>query len=264
MTVRCCDALCLDGPPLDDEPQPRWAVQGTALCRRCTDLLERRIAELPARAAQVRAVLGGLRSGQTSESKRTKGSPPVPLNLDAHDLLEDVNAKVVSWVRAVCEDLSLRGPDRVSLDVLCPWLLSQLPWIVTQDFAREFADEMRDLARSCDGITRVQAGWHRLPVPCPGCDASALGRWDGASEVLCQACGERWPESEYTRLVLVLASDRQVSLDAAQVADRLGVTPSYVRDLVARGALRQAGKVGGRSRFDPQDVRRLWEERESA
>jgi Zn ribbon nucleic-acid-binding protein len=53
---------------------------------------------------------------------------------------------------------------------------------------------------------------HRLSAPCPQCEVRglvelSLTRDDGADHVSCRICGSSWPEDDYRRLTLVLASE---------------------------------------------------------
>lgn len=251
--TRCVDKACTDGPPVDDQPMPRWATHGL-LCARCADRLEQRIAEMPARADQLRSVLGGLSATDRGENRPTKGNPPVPLNVDAHDLLVLIEGTVVSWVRMVAEERGLRGPDRQHLPSLCGWLVGQIDWLPAQLWVDDLAEEMRTLSRSADSLTRANPARHRLPAPCPACAAHELGRRDGASEVTCAACGSTWPEQDYDRLVLVLGSDPALSLTAVEAAARAGVEPARFRQWVSRGKVRRVGTVDGLARYATADV----------
>jgi hypothetical protein len=67
---------------------------------------------------------------------------------------------------------------------------------------------LHETAQAALGLTRLT---HKLPAPCPRCDALALVRYDGADDVTCRVCGDRWPYEDYTRLTLVLASDLRVT-----------------------------------------------------
>lgn len=254
MTGRCVDKACTDGPrDHDEQPAPRWATLGN-LCARCSDHLEQRIAELPAQQQQVRACLGGLRSNTNDGSRRTKGNPPMPMNPTAFDHLEQLHATVVGWTRIITEERGLRGPDRNDVAHLGPWLLSQHDWICGQPWVDDMADELRDLQRAADGITRARPQQHRLPAPCPTCDQQQLTRWDGADHVTCGSCGRTWTEHDYARLVLVLASDRGTSITAPEAAKRAGVPASTFRRWVGEGHIRRLGTVGGQARYSTLDL----------
>lgn len=253
MTARCLDPICDDGPT-EDEPLPRFADDGSCLCRRCGLLLQQRLAEMPARRDALRATLGGLTASVKGENRPTKGTPPVPLNLAAHDHLTAMHATCVSWVRLVCEERGLRGPGRESLNTLTSWLLSQLDWLLSHGAVGDLADEMRDLSRVADALARTREQWHRLPVKCPGCDAQEIGRWDGADNVACTACGETWHEDDYARLVLILATDQGTSVTATEAARRAGIRPELFRQWVSRGKVRRLGTVDGVARYSTSDL----------
>lgn len=252
--TRCVDSLCLDGPREDDQPRPRWATRGL-LCARCAGLLERRLAEMPATADQLRAILGATGGGR-GENRRTKGQPPVPLNIAAHDHLQHLAATLGSWVALAAEERGLRGPERQTPHHLSQWLLGHLDWLVQQPWVDDLSDELRDLTRTADGLTQVRPGWHRLPAPCPGCESLTLGRWDGDDAVGCATCGERWPEDAYARLVLVLAATTDQALDAAQAAHLAGVEVATIRQWVHRGRLKRL-PGDGPARYAARDVEAL-------
>lgn len=251
--IRCIDKACADGPRIDDRPAPRMVAAGL-LCRRCTGHLERRLAELPARADQVRAVLYGAQRPQGDGSRRTKGNPPVPLNIAAHDHLILIEATVTSWTALVAEERGLRGPERGTVPILSAWLLNQLDWLVEQPWVDDMAEELRDVSRTAAGLGQADPEWHRLPAPCPGCGDMTLGRWDGDDHVGCGTCGERWPEDDYARMVLVLASDVEVSLPSLHAAARAGVPHATFRQWVSRGHVRRLGTIEGSARYSVADI----------
>lgn len=245
---RCVVTDCLDGPPEGDEPRPRFARTGLC-CPRCYQRLERVLAELPATAQSLRDILGSTGQGSGDKIKRTKGSPPLPLNVSAHDHLEHLTGVVLSWTMLVAEERGLRGPDRP--DRYAGWLLSQLDWIAGQPWVDDLDDEVRDAVRVAEALARTRPGWHVLPVPCPGCAGMTLGRWDGDDHVGCP-CGERWPEGDYPRLVMVLADDLSVTADeGARLAE---VEPATFRQWVARGKVQRVGTLDGTARYRTSDV----------
>lgn len=251
---RCYDPACNDGPT-EAEPMPRWADSPSLLCKRCGSLLEQRLAELPARTDALRAVLGGLTASQRGENRPTKGTPPVPLNLAAHDHLEAVNAVLVSWVQMVAEERGLRGPDRNGTAVLTGWLLSQLPWLLEHGAVGDLAQEVRDLTHIADGITRANPLRHRLPAPCPllGCGGE-MYREDGADHVACAHCGSVWTEDQYPWMVRLALDSSGGSITAKEAAERLGCTVGHVRNLVTAGEVRKLGTVDGIARYSTKDI----------
>lgn len=250
--IRCTDKLCLDGDPIDDLPAPRWALASTMLCRRCAAALEQRLAETAAMVDLLRAHLGG----HTTTRGDGRGSTawPIPLNVNAHDLLQHYPAVLSSWVRMVCEERSLRGPDRPDPAVLSGWLLSQLDWLVEQPWVDDLADEIRDLSNTAHGITAVRHRRYRLEPACPSCDARELGRWDGSDQVDCASCGRSWPHERYPALIRLALDDSRGSLTASEAAQRLGVSASRVSQLVAAGRIKKLGTVDGTARYSTADV----------
>jgi len=262
--ARCFDPQCTDGPPEGDEPRPRWTDDGDLLCRRCATLLEQRLAELPARRDALRAVLGGLQGAVSAGNKPTKGTPPVPLNIAAHDHLTLMQATVVSWVLMVAEERDLRGPDRNDLTVLTGWLLHQLPWLLAHPAVGDLADEVRDLSRVADGLAQTREQWHRLEPACPDCDAYELGRWDGGDVVGCRSCGCQWDDAEYADIVT--AALRVGCVTAQEAALILGVTYGTFRNMVADPdvRLRKVGTLDGKAQYAAAEVAALVQAKEAA
>ena len=246
---RCADPSCTDGPPgTEGQPLPRFTVEPSRLCVRCGGMLERRLAEIPAHATALRAVLGGLRSSVRGGSRPTKGEPPVPLNIAAHDHLTAMKATLVSWVRLVCEERDLRGPDRDDLDVLSGWLLSQIGWLLQHDAVGDLADEVRDLTRVADGLTHLT----RRPVRA-GCDCFGCGEplWRGvadgleADRVTCSACGTTYDDGQYLMALKAAAWDAAwIEVDGEQwatsaaLANALGRPEQTIRSWYRRGHVR--------------------------
>lgn len=212
---RCLDPACLDGPT-DGDPLPRYTDGDDCLCPRCGTLLERRLGDLTAQRDALRAVLGGLRSSVRGDNKPTKGTPPVPLNLAAHDHLTLMQATLVSWVRMVAEERDLRGPDRDDLAVLAGWLLNQLPWLVQHGAVGDFADEVRDLARVADGLTHLTRRPTRVGADCFDCRAPLVRPVDrdGLEEdrVVCNGCGREYTVTSYN-LALAAAAEEASRID---------------------------------------------------
>lgn len=261
MNLRCVGKTCTDGP--DDGP--RWASadgRHGLLCRRCHDRLEQHLAELPARHDQLTEALSG--GSGTGRDRRGTPEPPVPLNLGSHDHQTLMTASVVSWALLVREERGLRGPDTSTVATLAPWLLGQLDWIVQQPWVDDLAEELRDLSQTADAITRRRPLRNRLEPPCPQCGARELGRWDGAAQVDCAACGAVWDERYYPALVRLVLDTSGGCVTAAEAARELGVSAVNLRQLVSRGQLRKLGTVDGTARYSASDLERLKNAREAS
>lgn len=79
--------------------------------------------------------------------------------------------------------------------------------------AEDVAIELRDMHRTVYvglGETRMA---ERLPVRCPQCDTLRMVRTVG--QVYCQQCGLAFPEAQYERLALIVASEVRNERDAA-------------------------------------------------
>lgn len=266
---RCVGKHCHDGPPilLDgvEQPAPRLVpTDGSTglLCRRHYHALEQHLAELPAKTTELEQVLAGGRGG----GGQRRGTPelPVPLNVAAYDHLQEVGGTLVSWALLVREERGLRGPDSDTPARLAPWLLGQLDWVAGQPWVDDFADEIRDLTVKADQITGRKPLRNRLEPPCPRCLARELGRWDGASEVDCGACGASWDERLYPAMVRLVLDDSGGCVTAEEAAGELGVTVGALRMLVNRGQVRKLGTVDGTARYSASDVERVKRIREAS
>lgn len=257
--IRCVDKQCNDGEPIDGEPAPRFADDGF-LCQRHSDTLERRVAELPARRDLLRDCLGGIQGQRSSESKKTKGEPPLPLNIGAHDHLALMHAQVVEWVRLVAEERRETGPATADLRPLASYLVGRHSWVVRQPWVDDYAEEMRDLSRVADGLTAHKARWNRLEAPCPGCGAFELGRWDGQDIAQCASCGQQWQHA-----ALITAQADQHTMTALMAAAWLNVQPSTFRAYVTAGSIAAIGKDSeGLSRYRASDVAGLDQREQTA
>lgn len=268
MTLRCVDPACLDGPPLDGDPAPRIAATGL-LCQRCADLLERRLAELPALDADLAAALTPTRGGRP-EGGRTKGSPPVPINVAAHDHRQRLAGVLMSWVQLVAEERSLRGPDRTAVDRLAPWLVAQADWIVDQPWVDDLCAEVADLVRAGEGIVQRWRRPSRAGANCFDCDGPLIRRVvDGLEEdtLTCYGCGRRYDDAQY------LLALRSAARDAAraEIDGELWATPELlahdlgrsVNSLKAwrRDGLVRARRLSGVTFLSVDDVEREHGER---
>ncbi len=238
----------------------RPTLAGAMLCGHCTSRLERQLAELPTRLQLVHALHDGRQTPRRTD--RPGGDAPVPITVDAFDLIRSAPAVLGSWVLLVCEERTLRGPD--TPERYAAWLLGQLDWLTQQPWVDDMADEIADLTSKAERLTRINRHRHRLEPPCPQCAARELGRWDGTDQVDCDACGKAWPHRQYPWMVRLALDDSRTCLTAQEAAQRLGVTVGTVRNYVTAGEVRKLGTVDGTARYSTQDVERLAKQQEGA
>jgi hypothetical protein len=106
--------------------------------------------------------------------------------------------------------------------------------------------ELRSSARVALGLTE---GNVPLPMPCPNpeCGQPALIRYNGEDVVRCKKCG--LVERDIKRLMRVLAVDMpDLLLQAARVAELVGVDKRTVSSWVARGRLHPAACLASNKR----------------
>jgi len=160
-----------------------------------------------------------------SNHTRVSGTPApaVPIDIDLLDLTADARPRTEpetgllsvatvldSWATDWRQQRSLREtrPGR-TVAALTDWLTNRLPWATTSS-ARigEFAVDIDQLHHQITRMLGLTELVHRLPAACPTCDRKALTRRNGHDRVECGHCQRIWTETEYQRLVGVLASTR--------------------------------------------------------
>lgn len=236
---------------LDQLPPPTIGQQ--MLCGDCIRTLERHLAETTAKLVLLHALHDGRQTPRRSDRPGT--STPVPINVAAYDLAQEIPAVLASWTALVCEERSLRGPDTHDR---CPaWLQGQLDYLVAQPWVDDLAGEVDDLMHRAEALIRIRPHRHRLEPPCPSCGAVRLGRWDGTDQVDCEACGRAWPHEKYPWMVRLALDESRSCMTATEAAARLEVTVGTVRNYVAEGLVRKLGTIDGTARYAAWDVEQL-------
>lgn len=236
-----------------DDQLPPPTIGQQMLCGDCIRTLERHLAETPAKLVLLHALHDGRQTPRRSDRPGT--STPVPINVAAHDLAQEIPAVLASWTQLVCEERGLRGPDTHDR---CPaWLQGQLDYLVAQPWVDDLAAEVDDLMHRAEALIRIRPHRHRLEPPCPSCGVTELGRWDGTDQVDCEGCGRAWPHKQYPWMVRLALDDSRGCMTASQAAARLEVTVGTVRNYVAEGLVRKLGTIDGTARYAAWDVEQL-------
>lgn len=236
-------ADCLYPHPGDHRPH---AAEVGYLCKPGFARAEQHIAELPALSSWLHANLASGGAGDSDGSQRTKGEPPIPIRDTVHDHIVEIAAVLTSWAMLVAEERSLRGPRSAEVTTTAPFLLAHLEWAAAQLWVDDLAAEVADLHRTAHSLAPSRPGLHRMPAPCPTCDAVELSRQDGDDRIECRSCGRLWTEDEYVRLVIVLAGEMDLPewSPVPVVAARFGLPAQTVWAWKRKGLL-QSRREGG-------------------
>ena len=167
-----------------------------------------------------------------SGSKRPDPTSQIPINVHVDALMRDIVDTVERSAEQISDVLHIDNPQNENPTALLAAALAIVePNITILARVREFdshqwneaGDQLvavdTDGAKLCLKLAELHhraqnqlgetQGRDRMPVPCPRCEHSTLGRWHGAENVNCLHCGSSWTESDYKRMTLILADDYQ-------------------------------------------------------
>jgi hypothetical protein len=168
---------------------------------------------------------------------RTSKTAPIPLNLAARALQEDLLAITRRAVigfhsrRGLRVDIRLRGREASVLGRQVNFVSRNLGDILN-DEVRVGLDVL-STRRSAHNLLGLGLLIHTLPAPCPECDSMALRRKDGDSWVRCHVCGLTFDEDAYGFLVRVLADANPTQPERPRKGQRAKCTANGPRSGLA-------------------------------
>jgi hypothetical protein len=238
MDHRCLrGAHCSEFETLDDATRVGAHIEADhGLCDTCDRHTQRGIRSLPEDYTSLNLLLG---KGSTAggEPIRMTKELPVPIRLHIEAAQRAMVREAAMWAESVAAALNStirpRGGARPGwmLDRACRTLsgatstlyglrdVKHVRWEYGRRVlvARDGYDgaltlkQLHHKARMFTGQLRLT---HRLPVPCPRCDAMALEREDGSSTIDCTDCARRYTWDEYEQLCCILV-DRRAAFEGA-------------------------------------------------
>lgn len=189
----------------------REEEDGQYLCGACLRHLRRWLGQIPAQMTVLRALRQRARGEGGRAGTRTA---PLPGDETVLNLLgpaawgrvrgpladqcgpQPIAWTIGQWVRLVCEERRLNGPDVWSEENLAAWLDRHLDWAARQPWAPELREEIGDMAALIRRTTGVNPQTRAVPRPCPGCGARELTRLDGEEYAECGACERLYTDGE--------------------------------------------------------------------
>lgn len=179
---------------------PRPAAHGD-LCWPCHRRLELMLTDMPSLDAWVSVHLprgSRPRPPRQAEIRRTKGEPPLPIDLDILDMGEQITASLAGWVDLLVEDTSLTGPERRDVEHLAGYLLTHIGAVECQPWIEDAWEELDYVASQAHRLVPWRPEVRRCKgIPCPECQAYALAIFGGQDDVRCLECQTLIPRERY-------------------------------------------------------------------
>ena len=185
------------------------------ICTPCLNTMRAQLSAIPAALVVLRD--GSMQRERTGDASRSgTREAPLPCRMDTLNLIGPAASGTVrdphgdqigqrpiidilgSWVRLVCEERRLNGPETWNEAALAGWLRGKVTWAATQPWVTELAQELWDLTRQIRGIVRVEARTRAISRPCPrqSCALLTLQQTDWDLYIRCSNCGGCWTVDE--------------------------------------------------------------------
>ncbi|MGW3154025.1 hypothetical protein ACWDG9_04875 [Streptomyces sp. NPDC001073] len=193
--------------------------QEAKTCDRCRSRIRGALLQLPDQYVYLCASRQREQGGNNGGRSATRLHAPLPGRDDVLNLLGPASRQGVmnedqggptpflevlwSWTQAVTEELRLT-PVRKHVTAMTTRLTAHLPWICNQPWVGDFEEEIRELLRVVQGVTRTKP--RRVPLPgvtCPSCGGLTLIREDHSGwEAECGLCpAVKLDQRDYEALV---------------------------------------------------------------
>lgn len=153
-------------------------------------------------------------------------TPPVPVDVHADALMCEIAEEAHRCAECIADQLHMTAPAASSVglcldlieanvDVLLTvpahdsmaWNRAGDDYVETTFDGPALAVRLVELHRRARLAVAVDVGRERMPLPCPLCEESTVGRWHGETDIDCRSCGKVWPPEEYRQMTQILATD---------------------------------------------------------
>lgn len=189
---------------------PRRAEEGRLLCWSCHRRLRLLITDAPDVDKWLQANQGpGGQQRIRQDWERSSGDTSVRAEtlLDQRYALSDVIAAMVDWT---CEAFDLDGPSKMTMPVMCNYLLAWLTKIETRDYVAYWWNELAELTSDAHALAPWRPELRRCTgIECPECHTQSLVVYGGDEDVSCVNCRLMIPPERYGIWVRMLAEDQE-------------------------------------------------------
>lgn len=224
--------------------------KGSRACLTCRLVLQGHLTELPALQSQSGAYLMPSRSGSgTPSSERSIG-----INVNALDfsMATELIAILHGWEQIIRAERKLTPPafmvkessTEKEVAATCKFHLAHLEWTLGQDWAKDFANEVKELhSKGMSAAQQFKEQQRRIPCPTDDCRKFVVIDVENLTYgVTCHGCKNSW---SVIRLIALAMSNpnRRFYLDTEAIALWLGISPRAVYKIIKANAIPQKGKL---------------------
>lgn len=225
------DHTCRSGSHCSDRARntkgilvPAITLHPNTLCPECIHRVPLAVAELWSDyLALNRAVIDPTHLAGTGAGVHSTPTPPVPVDVHAAALMSEIAEEAHRCAECIADRLHMSAPPatsvgrcldliEVNVDVLLgvpphaamTWNRAGDDRIVVELDGPALAVRLVELHRRARLAVAADVGRERMPLPCPLCEHSTVGRWHGSVEIDCRSCGRVWTPEEYRQMTQIL------------------------------------------------------------
>jgi hypothetical protein len=219
-------------------------------CFTCRFNLQSQLIELPELQYEAGMYLTPGRSGSGSPSTERS----IGINVSALDfsMATELIAILHGWEQIIRAERKLTPPALVvkertrdlEVEATCQFHITHLDWIVHQDWAKDFAGEVKELhSKGMAAAKRFKEQPRRIPCPTDDCRKFVVIDVENLDKgVTCHGCKNSW---SVIRLIALAMSNpnRRFYLDIEAIALWLGITQRAVYKIIKGNPIPQKGKL---------------------
>ncbi|WJJ10396.1 hypothetical protein P9990_17645 [Prescottella equi] len=228
------DHTCRSGPHCSARTRntegilgPALTIHPNTLCQSCIRRLTVAVADLWSDyLALDQAIIDRTISAAVGSGVHSTPTPPVPIDVHAAALKSEIAEEAHRCAECIADQLRTTAPPASSvgpcLDLIEANIVvllgipahDAIEWNRAGDDRTEvtldgpaLAIRLVELHRRARLALAVDVGRERMPLPCPICEESTVGRSHGSVEIDCRSCGSAWSREEYEQMTQILATD---------------------------------------------------------
>ena len=219
-------------------------------CFTCRFNLQSQLIELPELQYEAGMYLTPGRSGSGSPS--TERSIGINVNALDFSMATELIAILHGWEQIIRAERKLTPPALVlkertrdlEVEATCQFHITHLDWIIHQDWAKDFAGEVKELhSKGMAAAKRFKEQPRRIPCPTDDCKKFVVIDVENLEKgVTCHGCKNSW---SVIRLIALAMSNpnRRFYLDIEAIALWLGITQRAVYKIIKGNSIPQKGKL---------------------